>query len=1018
MNLGFVKRISAAPRTLSTGRPNRPHQRLSRRSLALWILPLLLLLALPSAAQAQFTYTTNNGAITITGYSGPGGGVDIPSTINGLPVTSIGAGAFYSCASLTSITIPKSVTSIGDMAFAACTNLAAFTVDATNSIYSSMGGVLFNKSQTTLIRFPEGKAGTYIVPNNVTSIGAGAFYYCDSLTSLTISNSITNIGEWAFAYCTRLPFITISDNVTSIPRYAFYACTSFTAVSIPASVTSIGDSAFGNCASLTAITIPASVASIGIVAFGNCTSLSSVTIPGSVTNIGNPAFVYCTNLAAITVDATNSMYSSVGGILFTKSQTALIQCPAGKAGSYTVPNSVTSIGDWAFVYCSSLTSVSIGNNVTNIGARAFSNCASLTTVTIPAGVTSIGEFAFYYCTSLAAITVDATNSIYSSVDGVLLNKSRTTLIQCPAGKAGSYTVPNSVTSLGDYAFYYCSSLASVMIGNGVRSIGSFGFFSCTSLTNITIGNSVTNIPSYAFSSCTSLTNVTIPSSVASIGYYAFAYCTNLTGVYFQGAPPTVASQVFSGDDQATVYYSPGTTGWGTTFGGRPTAPSSSLAFGAEWAFEILHEFSNTDGGPSEPWELIQTRDGDFFASSMSGGSSHAGTIFRLDRDGGVTLLMSLGGTNGDYPQEGLIEGADGNFYGTTYQAGGQANGAIFKFTPAGLFTNLHRFRCLEGEGGGPICRLAQTPDGDLYGTTFYGGASGCMGNSAGTVFKIATNGVFTTVLSFDRTNGANPQCGLVLGGDGALYGSTTGGGGPSGDAYGTIFRLSTNGVLTTLQTFNYSTDGSLPSGNLLQASDGNFYGTTEYGINNDFGTVFRMTPGGALTTLVNLTGINGSYPHGDLVQAGDGCIYGRTIVGGKYDYGTLFRLTTNGVFTTVLDFDGTNGTGPWAAMLLGRDGNLYGTTAIGGTHDAGVAFRLAFPPRITDIGCSNGLATVTWTSLIRRVYRVEQNTSLVGTNWTPVSADIIATSSTAVFSLPADTNRQGFYRVMLRPLNQ
>jgi uncharacterized repeat protein (TIGR03803 family) len=439
------------------------------------------------------------------------------------------------------------------------------------------------------------------------------------------------------------------------------------------------------------------------------------------------------------------------------------------------------------------------------------------------------------------------------------------------------------------------------------------------------------------------------------------------------------------------------------------------ACGSERAFQILHEFSNLDGGPSGPWELIQSRDGDFYASTSAGGSNNVGTIVRLTQGGDVTTLVSFGGPNGDYPEEGLIEGADGNFYGTTYQAGGMAGGAIFKMTPAGAFTNLHHFDCMNGEGLGPICRLTQTPNGEIYGTTFYGGTSGCFGNSAGTVFKITTNGEFTTVLSFNRTNGANPQCGLILGSDSALYGSTSGGGGPSGDGYGTIFRLTTNGVLTTLHTFDYPIDGSVPSGHLLQASDGNFYGTTEYGTNNSFGTIFRMTPAGTLTTLVSFNGTNGSNPHGDLIQPSDGFIYGRTIAGGRFDKGTLFKLSTNGVLTTILNFDGTNGVGPLAAMVVGRDGNLYGTTVIGGSGGGGVAFRLVPQPHITHIDCSNALLTVAWTSFIGGIYRIEETTNLTAARWTPLSSSVTASNTLTTLSLAFVKGSQGFYRVVLLP---
>src|ERR1035437_8803621 len=234
-------------------------------------------------------------------------------------------------------------------------------------------------------------------------------------------------------------------------------------------------------------------------------------IPNSVTTIGYSAFSGCTSLSAITVDALNSIYSSVDGVLFNQSQTTLILCPQGKAGSYTMPNSVTTIGSSAFSSCTSLTNVTIGNSVTSIGSGAFYGCSSLTSITIPNSVTSIGSSAFSSCTGLASVTIG-----------------------------------NSVTSVGDYAFSGCRNLTSVTIGNSVTSIGTYAFYYCSGLTSVTIGNSVTNIWSLAF-----------------------YWCTNLTGIYFQGNAPSLGSLVFYGDTKATVYYLPGMTGWSSSFGGRP-----------------------------------------------------------------------------------------------------------------------------------------------------------------------------------------------------------------------------------------------------------------------------------------------------------------------------------------------------------------------------------------------------------------------------------------------------------------
>jgi hypothetical protein len=255
--------------------------------------------------------------------------------------TSIGPNAFYGTR-LTGITIPASVTSIGVGAFTACSELAAIIVDASNPSFISVDGVLFNKSQSTLVRYPEAKTGNYLIPNGVTSIGDYAFSGCTRLTSVTIPNGVTSIGGVAFYGCTRLASVTIPSSVTSIGGSAFLRCTHLTSVTIPNSVSSIGNWTFGVCTSLTSVTIPSSVTSIGNWAFGDCTSLTSVTIPSSVTSIGDETFSRCTRLTSV-----------------------------------TIPNGVTSIGDYAFYGCTRLASVTIPSSVTSIGDYAFSECTGL-----------------------------------------------------------------------------------------------------------------------------------------------------------------------------------------------------------------------------------------------------------------------------------------------------------------------------------------------------------------------------------------------------------------------------------------------------------------------------------------------------------------------------------------------------------------------------------------------------------------------------------------------------------------
>ena len=214
----------------------------------------------------------------------------------------------------------------------------------------------------------------------------------------------------------------------------------------------------------------------------------------------------------------------------------------------------TTIGNLAFKECTGLTSVSIPNSVTSIGNAAFLSCTGLTSVTIPNSVTSIGINAFGGCTGLTAIDVDENNTAYSSINGVLFNKSKTELVRYPGGKQGAYTILNSVTSIVRSAFNGCTGLTSVTIGNSVTSIGINAFYGCTGFTSVTIGNSVTSIGNQAFGECTGLTSVSIPNSVTSIGDWAFVECTGLTSITVEPTtPPTLGEDTFSETNNCPIY---------------------------------------------------------------------------------------------------------------------------------------------------------------------------------------------------------------------------------------------------------------------------------------------------------------------------------------------------------------------------------------------------------------------------------------------------------------------------------
>ena len=363
-------------------------------------------------------------------------------------------------------------------------------------------GVKFSPDRKRLLEAPR-ELVSYTIPDTVTVICDGAFYYRKSLTSLTIPNSVTSIGYRAFWTCESLTSLTIPDSVTSIGDSAFEGCSSLTSLTIPDSVTSFGDSAFADCSSLTSLTIPDSVTSIGDKAFYGCSSLTSLTIPDSVTSIGDRAFSSCDGLTSLTIP--NSV-TSIG-------ESAFLCCKS--LTSLTIPNSIIAIEHSAFEHCKSLTSLTIPDSVTSIGNSAFWGCSRLTSLTIPNSVTSIGCGAFKDCTSLTSLTIP--NSVSSVGNSAFDSCSSLT----------SLTIPNSVTSIESWAFWACSNLTLLTIPESVISIGHNAFNGCTNLTELTIPNSVTNIGAKAFYDCKSLTSLTIPNSVTSMGKGALYGCKNL-----------------------------------------------------------------------------------------------------------------------------------------------------------------------------------------------------------------------------------------------------------------------------------------------------------------------------------------------------------------------------------------------------------------------------------------------------------------------------------------------------------
>ena len=416
-------------------------------------------------------------------------------------------------------------------------------------------------------------------------------------------------------------------------------------------------------------------------------------------------------------------------------------------------------------------------------------------------------------------------------------------------------------------------------------------------------------------------------------------------------------------------------------------------------FRTLVNFDGTDGSEPVDVPLVQGINGNLYGTTLGGGLYGSGTVFEINRAGKTIILYNFCSqsncVDGSLPYGGLVLGRDGNFYGTTSQGGANAFGTVFKIEPSGKLTTLHSFDV--GDGAGPTSPMILGSDGSFYGIT----------ENVPTVFKITSSGVFTSLYSLGVGDGSQLAGPLVQGPDGNFYGTTEMGG---ANGYGTIFKITPTGGFSTFYSFN-DVDGRTPACGLLLGSDGNLYGTTNIGGSSNncafgCGTAFKISLAGVLATLHNFDFTSGANPIAGLIQATDGNFYGTTYGGGTGNWGTVYKMTPTGTVILLHSFQSSDGAQPYGPVTQGTSGNLYGTTPYGGSASEGTLFEI-----------STGLSP--FVSFVSNSGKVGQSVEILGqslTNTTGVSfngtpASFIVKSATFIIARVPIGATTGFVQV-------
>ncbi|HMH27796.1 MAG TPA: choice-of-anchor tandem repeat GloVer-containing protein [Steroidobacteraceae bacterium] len=679
-------------------------------------------------------------------------------------------------------------------------------------------------------------------------------------------------------------------------------------------------------------------------------------VSGSISGLNGSGLVLANGADTLAVNSGATSFTMPTPVAYTSSYVVAVQTqPAGLAcavgnGTGTMPaaamtNVTISCTDQPF---------SIGGTISGLGNNAGLTLTNgIDTLSVAAGSTSFMmptpvPFGSAYSVAVQAAPSGLTCSAGNASGTVPAGNVASVVISC---SDQSYTVGGTISGLAGGGMVLANGSDTLAVNSGASSFTMPGAVAYTSAYVLTVKTQPTGLSCSVSNGAgtmgsAAITNIAVTCSANTYTLGGIISGLTASGLVLldKGGDATALSAhatqfsmntgvAYGAAYAITVQTPPAglvcsvSNGTGT----MSAADVSSVSIACVSNFGLLYSFAGGSADAADPYHtLIQGSDGDFYGTTLAGGTSNLGTIFKVTPSGTESVFYSFT----TVPYSGLVQSSDGNIYGTTASGGTSGRGTVFKITPSGMQSVLYSFPAGSSD---PYTGLIQGSDGNFYGTTGAGGT-----NDDGTVFKITPSGTETVLHVFPKTgsDGETPYAGVIQGSDSNLYGTTYFGG---ANGLGTVFKVTPGGTETVLYSFAAGNDGEHPYADVTQGSDGSFYGTTYQGGTSGLGTVFKITLSGTETVLYSFAGgSDGANPEAGLIQGSDGNFYGTTFQGGAGGLGTVFKITPSGTETVLHAFAGSSdGANPSANLVQGSDGTLYGSTGAGGTKGFGTFFKVA-----------------------------------------------------------------------------